>query len=752
MSNFNNNFSQEEQQNTFQDYLNIIRVNLFPIVLITLTSLAFAALYAINAVNIYKSTTSLKISKPGGSILQSPLIPEFQDFGSDRFIANEIEVLKSYTVREKTAAALIDSFNAIGHIDSFSVLLDKKELSGNSEVKILSKYSITDLLEDAVKIEQKRGLDIVEISVQSPSPYEAALIANLYANSYKLLNLELSRNQLTVVKKFLEDQRNDKLNELNVAEEDLRRFQQQGGIFALDEQARTLIEQLSTFEAQRNLAKIQLSASEKTLAAYKTELKKKDPQLSAYLESFATEEYLKTLQVELAKLEINRDLAIASGKNIDENSKTVQDYNKKINDMKAKLEQKIEIVKAGIFASSPEEIKTLTQSIIEEEVKSLSYKTTIDQLDGIVKNYEAKFNQLPKSSIDFARFQRQRESLEKLFILVEEKYQEAIINEQSQPGNVLIIDVARRPNSPSKPNRLLIVLVGFVLGGGIAFGYAFMKNYFDNTVKTPEDLQKYNINVLSWIPQVEGINVNGTKEFEFIVAKKPDSIPSEAFRALRTRVQFSKVEGEAIHTILITSSAPSEGKTMICTNLAASFAQSGKRVLIIDCDLRKPRIHSFFQVNRFPGLVDYLFEQNSLEEIVRESQVKGLSFITSGTIPPNPAELLQSQKMKDFLNLLRNKYDMVVLDSPPVIAVTDSEILARLADATMLVVSANTTEMELIRKAVEIINQKGVTLIGTVLNNFVYRSSYGSYYKYYYYYTRPKTPESAKITQQISNN
>lgn len=752
MSNFNNNFSQEEQQNTFQDYLNIIRVNLFPIVLITLTSLAFAALYAINAVNIYKSTTSLKISKPGGSILQSPLIPEFQDFGSDRFIANEIEVLKSYTVREKTAAALIDSFNAIGHIDSFSVLLDKKELSGNSEVKILSKYSITDLLENAVKIEQKRGLDIVEISVESPSPFEAALIANLYANSYKLLNLELSRNQLTVVKKFLQDQRNEKLNELNIAEEDLRRFQQQGGIFALDEQASALIEQLSTFEAQRNLAKIQLSASEKTLAAYKTELKKKDPQLSAYLESFASEEYLRTLQIELAKLEINRDLAIASGRNIDENSKTVQDYNKKIKDLKEKLELKIEIVKAGIFASSPEEIKTLTQSIIEEEVKSLSFKSTIDQLDGIVKNYEAKFNQLPKSSIDFARFQRQRESLEKLFILVEEKYQEAIINEQSQPGNVLIIDIARRPYSPSKPNRLLIVLVGFVLGGGIAFGYAFMKNYFDNTVKTPEDLQKYNINVLSWIPQVEGINVNGTKEFEFIVAKKPDSIPSEAFRALRTRVQFSKVEGETIHTMLVTSSAPSEGKTMICTNLAASFAQSGKKVLVLDCDLRKPRVHSFFQVNRFPGLVDYLFEQNSLEEIVRESQVKGLSFITCGTIPPNPAELLQSQKMRDFLKLLREKFDMVILDSPPVIAVTDSEILARLADATMLVVSANTTEMELIRKAVEIINQKGVTFIGTVLNNFVYRSSYGSYYKYYYYYTRPKTPESAKITQQISNN
>ncbi|MBI2420450.1 MAG: CpsD/CapB family tyrosine-protein kinase, partial [Ignavibacteriales bacterium] len=188
-----------------------------------------------------------------------------------------------------------------------------------------------------------------------------------------------------------------------------------------------------------------------------------------------------------------------------------------------------------------------------------------------------------------------------------------------------------------------------------------------------------------------------------------------------------------------------EGKTIICTNLAGSFALSNKKTIIIDCDLRKPRIHSFFKTNRYPGIVDYLFGQVAFEEIVRTSEIPDLFYITAGTIPPNPSELLESQKMKDFMAMLREKYDYVLIDSPPVIAVTDAEILSRLADATALVVSANTTEVDLMLRSLEIIKQDNVNFIGTILNNFVYKSSYGSYYKYYYYYTRPRKTDRTKL-------
>ena len=733
------------ESNSLKDYIKLVRTNLVPVVIITLVSLIVAIIYAINAKNIYKATTSLKVSMPQGNILEAPLMPEFQDFGSDRFIANEIEILKSHNLRSRVAEALIDSFRTSSSKDSFYLILSHNFNDGKET--LLGSNQITGLLDGYVTIEQKRGLDIIDISAESPSPFESSLIANIYAKEYKNLNLEMNRNQLTMVKAFLDQQRGEKQTELNSAEETLRNFQEKGGIIALDEQATSLINQLSDFEAQQNAKQIELAASDKVLSQYKMELAEQNPRLADYLESVSNETYIQTLQQQLARLQVNRDMASGSNDSKTNTSRVIKEYDQKIDELKAKLNDKMKVIKAGILASSPEEVKDLSQKIIEEEIKNQSLQITVSELKKIVNNYESKFNQLPKTSIELAKLQRNREALEKLYTLVEEKYQEALINEQSQPGNVLIIDNARRPDSPAKPNRFLIVLIGLVLGIGMAFGYVFTKNYFDNTIKTPEDIQNKNINVLAWIPQIEGIGMNGTNEFEFIVAKKPDSIPSEAFRALRTRIQFSHPDKDSIKTILITSSAPQEGKTTVAINLGGSFAQSNRRTLVVDCDLRKPRIHTVFNSNRFPGLIDYLFDKTSLSEIIRETELPNLNYITSGTIPPNPAEMLESKAMKEFLKTIQDKYDVILLDSPPVIAVTDSEILASLVDASLLVVSAETTESDLLEKSVELIKRDGSSFIGTVLNNFSYKSGYGSYYKYYYYYSRPSEGKKNKFSK-----
>lgn len=737
-----NEDTRSTESNSLKDYIKLVRTNIVPVVIITVVSLVVAIIYAVNAKNIYKATTSIKVSMPQGNILEAPLMPEFQDFGSDRFIANEIEILKSYSLRSRVAKALTDSFNTEGIKDSFYLTLSHDFNEGKE--KLLGVSSIAKVLNNSVTIEQKRGLDIIDISAESPSPYESALIANVYAKQYKNLNLEMNRNQLTMVKAFLNQQREEKQGELNVAEENLKNFQEKGGIIALNEQATSLINQLSDFEAQKNAKKIELAASDKILAQYKKELADQNPRLADYLQSVSSEAYIQTLQQQLARLQVNRDLALSSNDPKVNNSKVIKEYDEKINDLNAKLTDKMKVIKAGILASSPEEVKDLTQKTIEEEIKNQALQITVTELGKIVSNYELKFNQLPKTSIELARLQRNREALEKLYTLVEEKYQEALINEQSQPGNVLIIDNARRPDSPAKPNRILIVLVGLVLGGGMAFGYIFTKNYFDNTIKTPEDIQSRDINVLAWIPQIEGIGLNGSNEFEFIVAKKPDSIPSEAFRALRTRIQFAHPDKESLKTILVTSSAPQEGKTTVTINLAGSLAQANRKTLIVDCDLRKPRIHTVFNSNRFPGLIDYMFGKASLDEIIKETELPNLNYITSGTIPPNPAEMLESNAMKEFLKAIRERYDIILLDSPPVIAVTDSEILASLADASIIVVSSETTESELLVKSVELMKRDGSRFIGTVLNNFSYKSGYGSYYKYYYYYSRPSESKKKK--------
>ncbi len=732
-NNNSNDFELENSEsNTLKDYLLLLRNNIVPVLIIIIASFTVAIIYAVTTKNIYKSQTAIKINKPGGSILQSPLVPEFSDFGNDRFIANEIEILKSYNLRERVAQALVDSFNNSKNKKDFN-LLYKKEFTGHSD-EILTIPQIAGLLNNAVTVEQKRGLDIIIISAESPSPFEAALIANIYAKEYKYYNLEVNRDQLTFVKNFLDKQRKEKRDQLNEAEEILRAYQEKGGIIALDQQAQTLIQQLSQFEAQKNAAKIDLMASDEVLKQYKEELKKQDPKLADYLESATSEDYITALQKEIAQLQLNRDLALSRVEPDINITAKISDYDRKIKDLKSKLDEKIKVLKAGILASSPDEVKALSQKIIEEEIKNSSLHITLAGLDDIVKRYEEKFNKLPKTSLELARFQRNRESLEKLYTLVEERYQEAVINEQSQPGNVLIIDDARVPGHPAKPNRILIVILGLFIGAGLSFAYVFLKNYFDNSVKTPEDIQKKNVNVLAWIPQVDGLGLNIKSKFDFIVSTQPDSIPAEAYRALRTRVQFSRADKESLKTILVTSPAPQEGKTTVAINLAGSFALANKKTLIIDCDLRKPRLHQILERDKKPGLIDYLVGDFKLDQVIYPAEINGLSIITSGTIPPNPSEMLDSKQMEDFLSEVRSKYDYIILDSPPIVAVTDAEILAKKVDGSILVISADVTETAMLDRALQLLKHDNSNVIGAVLNNFSTKPGYKSYYKYYYYY------------------
>ena len=737
----NESDSEKSESYSLKDYIILIRNNLVPVIIIIAVGIIVSVFYALNAVDIYRSESTLKLTKSGGSILQSPFLPEIQDFGSDRFISNEIEILKSYNLRERVAQALIDTLISYPDDSKFELLFkDEPAFGGKEEQRqVQSLEAITAML-NSISVEQKRGLDIILIASESPSAFEAALIANTFADQYRMFNLQLNRDQLTFVKNFLEEQKENKRKELQDAEDLLRSFQEKGGVIALDAQANELIRQLSHFEAQSNATQIELMASEEILIKLKSNLKEQDPRLADYLESLTSEVYLNALQKQISEFQLQKDLAVSAADPGMDISPKIKEYDTRIRDLRVKLDEKIEVLKAGIYASSPGEVKDLTRKIIDEELKNKSLKISRNGLEKIVRRYEQRFNTLPRTSIDLARFQRNRESTEKLYVLLEEKYQEALINEQSQPGNVLIIDNAREPKNPAKPNRLLIILVGTVLGLGLAFGYVFVKNYFDNTIKTPEDIQKINVNVLAWIPEIDGIDIDGTAS-EFVIAKFPDSIPSEAFRALRTRIHFSRPNSSSLKTILVTSPAPREGKTTVALNLAGSFAQTNKKTLLIDCDFRKPRIHNIFGVSKTPGLIDYLFDECKLEDIIRVSEVKNLSYITSGTIPPNPAEMLGSQQLENFLADMKKIYDLIIIDSPPVVAVTDSEILSRKVDGTLLIVSSEMTETDMLKRAVELLRSDNAVLIGTVLNNFSYKAGYASYYKYYYYYAPKKGVE-----------
>jgi tyrosine-protein kinase Etk/Wzc len=733
-----------DEEYSIKDYIRIIYENIFPISIISIIILVLSIVYAINSIDIYSSTTLINLSKPKGDILQSPLLPEFNTWGNDRFIANEIEILKTYTIRKNVAETLIDTFTfANNNIDDYSIIFKRdsnysntfisrlfNHYNNNTEKLLKTIDEIAKSLENRVNVEQKRGLDIIEITSESPSSYEAKLIANTYADEYRKLNLYFNRQQLITVKEFLSAQREQKLADLVFAEENLQNYQEKGGIIQLDEQASALIEQLTSFESQLKANNIELTVTEKSLKKYKEELAEQDPRINDYLESLSTEPYLKNLQEKIAELQTQKDLALANSQQ-NKISSLIQEYDNRINELQSRVDEKLNVYKAGIFASSPEEIKQLTQKVLEETVKYQSLLSSSKELEEIVSDYEKKFNELPKRSIDLARLQREKSAYEKLYLLVEEKYQEALINEQSTPGNVQIVDKARISELPSKPNRKLIVLIGLFLGLSAGIAFAFIKNYFNNKIKTPEDIKNLGVEVVGWIPQM---NVSDS---EFIFAEQPNSIPSESFRSLRTRIQFTIKNNKKIKKILITSSKAQEGKTTIASNLAGSFALANKKTVVLDCDLRKPRIHKIFNEKRIPGFTDFFFGETTFDSIIRKSKdIDNLFHITAGTIPPNPSEIISSDQMKEFLEKLSNEYDYIIVDSPPSIAVTDAEIISRLVDVTILVSSAEVTEKDLLQKSVELLGNEN--FMGVLLNNFSYKKSgYGSYYKYYYYYSHP---------------
>ncbi|MBK8551351.1 MAG: hypothetical protein IPL53_09945 [Ignavibacteria bacterium] len=241
--------------------------------------------------------------------------------------------------------------------------------------------------------------------------------------------------------------------------------------------------------------------------------------------------------------------------------KTLRDYNKKIEPLQKTFDEKFQSLKATLYTSTPDERRSVAQKLLDADVGVQSYTTKVNTLSKMLNKYEEQFSKLPIQSIEFAKLERNRKATEKLYLILEEKFQEAKINERIKLGTVLLIAPGVEASRPSKPNRMLILFLGFALGLAASVGYAFARNYFDRTVKTPDEIENKGISVLSWIPVIDELK-NKTQDSEFIVESHPNSPPSEAFKALRTRVQYAKLEEQPIKTILLTSSVPAEGKQL----------------------------------------------------------------------------------------------------------------------------------------------------------------------------------------------
>ncbi len=312
-----------------------------------------------------------------------------------------------------------------------------------------------------------------------------------------------------------------------------------------------------------------------------------------------------------------------------------------------------------------------------------------------------------------------------------QSYESLRLTEAQSIDTITVVEPARIPENPVRPRTMLNTLLAAIVGLMLATGAVFLIEFLDDTIKTPEDLN--NILRVTWLGAIARMDGADTVE-SMVTVNEPRHPTSEAYRALRTNLQFSAIDTD-LRSIVLTSANPGEGKTTTAVNLAIVMAQAGFSVALVDADLRRPRVHKLFGFNNTMGLTDAVVHSDlPASHYLRPTTVENLRVMTSGKIPPNPAELLGSRRMTDLLERLRDEVDLVICDAPPTLAVTDAAIIGRQVDGILLVVDSGKTRKDAGMRAVESLRRVNGHILGAVLNRLS-RSSRGYYYYYDGYYT-----------------
>jgi len=759
----------QQEEITFQDIIEKVYRRKNIVIIVFLFILTLTALYTFLQRPTYEATSQVLIqkSKTGSNGILEGMGDILQPFESDeRRITNEMDILQTNLLRTNVAHRLLSSpvITTRGGPDTMEIITRSEERLRKNPAN----FSLIDLvkasLEKAVSFTNDRNSDIISIAVRSHSPEEAAHIADVYTQEYYGLNLSSSRNMATNVRQFLESQLTDTRKDLDVSENNLQSYMQSQGIVSLDDESKQLIEAMSTFEAQRDDVVIEEKSHQQVLQSYRDQLARIEPSLSANV-SDAIDPYISLLQEQIAKLQVNRDVAMAQNPvvgNKDVYNQIVAQADSQIAELQRKLKDKTTkfLERQAFAAGSPQTsqgsssgnydptgyYKQLKLQILQEEIQLSSIQAQRRELDNIVGKYEGEFSKLPKQYIGLAKLDRAEKSKEKLFLMVQDSYQQAQIAEQSQFGYVQIVDPAVPPQKPVSPKIPLNLTLGLLLGLALGIGLVFVLDYLDRSIKSPEDLEKKGLNVLGSIPIMSGATIGKEDERERKVMKdgqmvqlrlithhKPSDPISESYRSLRTAIQYSRID-KPIKTLLVASALPKEGKSTTVANLAVTMAKAGLKTLLVDGDLRRPVQHRVFNCDRKPGLIEYMKGEIDLNTAVRKTFVENLFLLPTGSLPPNPAEVLGSDTMKATLEIFKASFDVVVFDSPPIVAVTDGVILSKLTDAAVFVTLANKTEVDVLEKAYSTLRQVKADVIGFVLNEFDVTKAYGAYYRYYRYY------------------
>jgi succinoglycan biosynthesis transport protein ExoP len=399
-----------------------------------------------------------------------------------------------------------------------------------------------------------------------------------------------------------------------------------------------------------------------------------------------------------------------------------------------------DVIQVKAESTDPERAAVIANAYARSYI-SFRRSQAVDDLLAAGEQIQAKITDIQKQlDASAAAPQAARDSLLQQQVLFRQKLDELQVDAALKTGGAQLVTPAVAPLSPIRPTPERNAVVALALGLMLGVGLAFLFEYLDDSLKSKDDVERAapGVSVIALIPSLSGWKNH--KDAVVVSATDPKSPAAEAYRTLRTSVQFLSLD-RTLQVLQVTSPSQSEGKSTTVANLAVALAGAGKRVVVLDGDLRRPRAHHFFGLDHDIGLTSALLGEVPIERAIRPvPSIPGLSVLASGPIPPNPSELLAGERFGHLLDDLRRHADVVLVDCPPVLPVTDAAVLAGRVDGTLLVVTARDTEGRQLHRAVEVLGQVNATLLGIVLNGVKDDDGYGYSYRYRYAYAADDRP------------
>jgi len=744
----------EEREVHLLDYWRIILKHRWTVLTFFIIIATTVAIYTVTLTPTYRASTTIKIDR------ERPQILSFQEIGSPgtplydpEFMGTQQKLLQSRSLARRVADMLKASGQPVltaqerpssGEVkgalfswlkNPFSRQSAPTSQPGGDQVLAAQQAESrqADRLSGMLTVEPVKSSNLVKIAFTTPAPQLSARLANAWAKAFIDQSLELKYNATIQASEWLSKQLQEVLTKLEQSEAKLHAFANEKGILTIGEKKDIVTTKLADLSEALTKAQGERISKE---ALYRQSQGIGFESIPVVLENGL----ISNLKTEYYKLD-------GEYQRLSETFKP--DYPKMV-----RMREGIAQLKRRLDT----EIRRVVDAIKQEYEAAVRKEKLLQAAVDEQKRLAIKLNQ------DFAQYdiiKREVDTNRQLYASLLERLKQAGVSQGLATSNVQIVDMAEPPSAPYSPNRSRNMLLGIVLGLIVGIGMAFFFDYLDNTVKSPEDLERVlGISSLALIPALSTVtsrkanrgDQNGRPVFELIAHRDLRSILTEAFRGLRTSILFSS-PGSPPKSILFTSAQPSEGKTGASINTAITLSQLGGTVLLIDGDMRRSTCHKFLQVQAKPGLSDYLTGHADLASTIKRTDLPHLYFLPAGTIPVNPAELLASSRMKETVDLLSQRFDYIIVDSPPILGVADALILSTVAKAVVLVVRAGHTPRELIQRAFKNLLELNATVLGAVLNNLDIRGNGYPYYSNYYYSQRPSdpTPEPHPIDRDVAD-